>query len=196
MWTRYVQLLQKYPVRTNVLTAGIVGFTGDLLSQNVESQVHADVVVEEQQNLARALKVATWNAMVSGPLTHWFKFLDTKWPLPPGAVGRDQCLTVAKKVCLNQCTAAPLNNAGFYSWVLMWQHITDEQGDHSQGLLEDIGTKLTNDLPQTTVNSCLVWGTAWTINMLFLPPHTRVLFNSVGQVFWTAYLSFTGHRRL
>ena len=130
------------------------------------------------------------------PTNPLVKFLDTKWPLPPGAVGRDQCLTVAKKVCLNQCTAAPLNNAGFYSWVLMWQHITDEQGDHSQGLLEDIGTKLTNDLPQTTVNSCLVWGTAWTINMLFLPPHTRVLFNSVGQVFWTAYLSFTGHRRL
>jgi hypothetical protein len=113
--------------------------------------------------------------------------------LPKGST-KKQLTVVAKKVMLNQCTAAPLNNSGFFSWVIAWKYATGKQGEDVDGILHDISGKLKKDLPRTTLNSCLVWGAAWTINMLLLPPHTRVLFNSVGQVFWTAYLSVTGHR--
>jgi hypothetical protein len=43
--------------------------------------------------------------------------------------------------------------------------------------------------------SVVVWGMAHTFNFLFLPPHTRVLFNSGVGVFWSAYLSIVGHQR-
>lgn len=194
MWSRYSHALKTYPVRTNVITAGIVGFTGDLLAQRLEDYANG-IEVSEQLSLGRSLKVASWNAMVSGPLAGWLKFLDAKWPLPPGPVAADAMAAVAKKVALNQVTAAPLNNGGFFSWVIGWRYMLNEQGPAAHGLWTDIYTKLANDMPRTTANSCLVWGTAWTINMVFLPPHTKVLFNSVGQVFWTAYLSLTGHRK-
>jgi hypothetical protein len=54
--------------------------------------------------------------------------------------------------------------------------------------------KLQNDFLETQQTSVCVWGCAQTINFLFLPTHTRVLFTSFVSVFWSAYLSFIGHR--
>lgn len=64
----------------------------------------------------------------------------------------------------------------------------------SNTFLDQWMLKLQNDFLETQQTSVCVWGCAQTINFLFLPTHTRVLFTSFVSVFWSAYLSFIGHR--
>jgi hypothetical protein len=178
-------------MQTNIVTAGIVGGCGDVLAQCIDHSVSKN---EESISPARVLKVASWQVMTAGPLTLWFRFLDRSWPISSSASPFSNLLVVWTKVGTNQVTAAPCNNFGFYSYCIAYKHVmaSDEQ---TQSVGDEIAQKLRNDAVSTTINSCLVWGPAWTINFLFLPPHTRVLFNSVGQLFWVAYLSSIGHKR-
>jgi hypothetical protein len=188
LWTSYLSLLQARPVPTNMATAGVVGACGDVLAQCIESESEGSI------NTGRVLKVASWQVLTAGPLTYWFRFLDRTWPITAGASSFSNLLVVWKKVGTNQITAAPCNNFGFYSYCIAFKH-TMAPDDQAQSISTDITQKLYKDGVSTTLNSCLVWGPAWTVNFLFLPPHTRVLFNSVGQLFWVAYLSSMGHKR-
>jgi hypothetical protein len=198
------------PKTTNVVSAGIIGFGGDVVAQSLEQRASSSSVASPRApiSLARAGKVAVWTALFAGPFTVWFKFLDGRFPTPAaGAAALGTRLqSVACKVLCNQVVAAPINNGGFYAWIIACQAVDKQlagrgaappSGSEEAGetVTAQIATKLREDLPRTMANSVLVWGSAWTVSILYMPPHTRTLFNSVGQVFWVAYLSLIGHKR-
>jgi len=62
-------------------------------------------------------------------------------------------------------------------------------------VLDEWRRRLRRDLLRTQLTAFAVWGPAHAFNFSLLPPSTRVLFNSVGQVGWVAFLSFVGHKR-
>lgn len=221
MWSRYTALLKRRPLATNVTTALVVGFAGDMLAQACEKRLTSDDgapndapeassgsvapsapsaaagkgAAGKRYDTERALKVALFQGLFSVGLTPYFRWLDNKFPTGHAAgislVARLRVL--APKVLVNQSLAAPINNSSFYAWVIAWRHARG-LAEPGATLFDDVKRKLVADLPRTTMNSFMVWGTVHSFNFLFLPPHTRVLFNSVGQVVWVCYLSIVGHR--
>ena len=71
-------------------------------------------------SLSRALKVAAWTALFAGPVTVWWRVLDTRFPTPAAGAATlaARLKSVLYKVSLNQAIAAPVNNGGFYAWVV------------------------------------------------------------------------------
>ena len=65
----------------------------------------------------------------------------------------------------------------------------------SSGVLQQrLCDEVPSRLREAQKTSVVVWGVAHTFNFMFLPPYTRVLFNSSVGVIWSAYLSIVGHR--
>ena len=134
----------------------------------------------------RRRKVAGWTALFAGPFTIWFRRLDSRFPTAAAGAAPvlERLRSVLTKVALNQAIASPANNAGFYAWVIATDAVLRPPSVDGpvDGTVAAIGRKLREDLPRTMVNSVVVWGTAWTVSIMYMPPHTRALFNTVGQV--------------
>lgn len=154
---------------------------------------------------------------------YWFRWLDSRFPIPK--VNARGLLTLSKKLTLHVGVYRTTVNTLFYGWLVWFNRDNDDDDDvnhktvsarteeetHSssrtthQGQIQASSStstfmdqwmmKLQNDFMETQKTSVMVWGCAQTINFLFLPTHTRVLFTSFVSVFWSAYLSFIGHRR-
>ena len=53
---------------------------------------------------------------------------------------------LAKKLALNQLIAGPLNNGGFYCWVLGVDHVRGTAEDTGRGYWGDVKEKLVKEL--------------------------------------------------
>ena len=104
---------------------------------------------------------------------------------------------VVPKVAANQCIAAPINNTFIYAYITTWDHYFNstsfEPKQQRLSLWGKIKSKWLLEMPTTTKYSFMIWGPVHTLNFIFLPTQTRVLFNSVGSTCWVAYLSIRGH---
>ena len=87
MWKRYLSLLQKRPILTNAITAGVIGGTGDAAAQQLDSVYvkKTGLLPVTKLNYRRLSQVALWGfAWLGAPMYWWFRILD-RW-FPPGIV--------------------------------------------------------------------------------------------------------------
>jgi hypothetical protein len=207
-WSLYSKWLNSYPLQTNLVTSFFVGFFGDRLAQSFErvhdSEDRETAVHSKSNSIYRSVKVGTFFVCSSFPLFHWYRFLDVRFPTTVGKVPLKKAIRrVIPKVLSNQCIAAPVNNSFFYTFVICFDHIFQDThgprvnlgGDNRPALTDTVKAKLTAEMPTTTRNSFCFFGPLHTMNFLFLPSHTRILFNSVAGVSWVCYLSIMGHKR-
>ena len=199
VWSLYSKWLELFPVQTNLVTSFFVGFFGDSLAQTFE-KLHEDRNKNKlmDMSLYRSLKVGTFFVCSSYPLFHWYRFLDVRFPTTFGKVPLKTAIQrVVPKVLTNQCIAGPINNSFFYCYVIGFDYLFHHtpNSTEKQPLADSIKAKLVAEMPTTTKNSFCLFGPLHTINFLFLPSQTRILFNSLAGVSWVCYLSIMGHKR-
>ena len=180
-------------MRTNVATTIVLTMFGDVAAQSIELKKD-----HNGNGNTRYLDRIDWkrSATVTGYWTltvpfrlYWFRWLDKTFVV---SQTREGFLTLVKKITFHLSTFAPTINSFFYGWIILCRG-ADIDG---KSLLQQWKEKLSNDLLETQKSSVKLWGVAHIFNFLFLPTHTRVLFNSVVSVFWTIYISLMGHRNI
>ncbi|XP_050874692.1 peroxisomal membrane protein PMP22 isoform X2 [Lathyrus oleraceus] len=96
----YVKQLQEHPLRTKVITAGVLSGISDIVSQKLTG-------IQKLQFKRLFLKVFLGAAYL-GPFGHYFHIV-----LEKIFKGKKDSKTVAKKVLIEQLTSSPLNNLLF-----------------------------------------------------------------------------------
>ena len=212
MWSRYLEALQKYPIRTNTATAFCINFLGDVLAQNIEHHTAPTTVTDNKTAIATSPKsntmawdarrtwtVASFGMVSAGPSFYWFRWLDRTFPLK--TKNREALWTLAKKLTVHLGLYAPAINASFYGCVILKNRLLQEhdslrkEGQRWPTFWQEWYTKLERDLLDTQKNSVKIWGTAQSFNFWVLPTHLRVLFSNVVMVGWMTYLSVVGHQK-
>eukprot|EP01012_Entosiphon_sulcatum_P008776 TRINITY_DN14821_c0_g1_i1.p1 TRINITY_DN14821_c0_g1~~TRINITY_DN14821_c0_g1_i1.p1 ORF type:complete len:184 (+),score=21.45 TRINITY_DN14821_c0_g1_i1:464-1015(+) len=175
LWAKYLWALRHRPLRTNVISAGLILSVGDRIAQVVEGG-------EKDHNFARSARLAVWGSLISAPISYyWFRQLERWWPASGGFKA------ALRKTVVNQLIMAPFLNALFFFYVIIWQ-----DSDHS--IWKRWQLKMSQEYYLTIFLSTSLWTPMHLFNFFVLPPDFRVVFQSVVLVLWTAYLSFVGHR--
>ena len=115
LWTAYTNAAKAYPLRTNVVTGGVITVAGDTMAQLVDKKQRGKGGECQRQgketpfefksmmegvglDVQRSMAMLGWGTIVSGfTLYHWFKFLDVLFPPE-----RNTFLRVLAKVGVNQ----------------------------------------------------------------------------------------------
>ena len=172
-WDSYTHLLETRPLRTKVVTGGVIMGLGDVLCQNLVNRLS-----EHQRNFD-AKRAAIFTVLGGGlisPMLHvWYKLLGA---LLPGVAP----LTIAKRLVLDQLGFAPTFLPVFLSLVMALE-----------GQAELIPDKLRADWWPVTKANWGVWVPAQFINFRFVPSSMQVLFSNVVGLLWNAYLSYVSH---
>ena len=146
----------------------------------------------------RSMKVGIAFILSAVPFFYWYRMLDSRFPttLSKNLSLKSALKRVVPKVAANQCVAAPINNTFIYAYITTWDHYFNltsfEPKQQRLSLWGKIKSKWLLEMPTTTKYSFMIWGPVHTLNFIFLPTQTRVLFNSVGSTCWVAYLSIRG----
>ncbi|PIN13596.1 Peroxisomal membrane protein MPV17 [Handroanthus impetiginosus] len=164
---RYLGQLQQHPLRTKIITAGVLSAISDIVAQKLTG-------IQKLQ-LKRLLLKVLFGAGYLGPSGHFFHIL-----LDKIFKGKKDTNTVAKKVVLEQLTSSPWNNLLFmiyYGLVIEgrpWIHVK---------------SKIKKEYPTVQYTSWTFWPVVGWINHQYVPLQLRVIFHSVVACFWGIFLN-------
>ncbi|XP_028755204.1 peroxisomal membrane protein PMP22-like [Neltuma alba] len=163
----YVGQLRQHPLRTKVITAGVLSGISDIVSQKLTG-------IQKIQ-LRRLLLKVIFGAAYLGPLGHFYHLV-----LDKIFRGKKDSKTVAKKVLIEQLTVSPWNNLLFmiyYGYIVEgrpWMHVK---------------AKVRKDYPSVQYTAWTFWPVVGWINHQFLPLHFRVIFQSSVAFCWGIFLN-------
>lgn len=198
-FTLYKAVLSKYPLPTNMITAGSLSVLSDSISQkiervNVEKQVtdsKLTIAKKSKHSFNRSLAMFFYGFGISGGFVSlWFKFLNNLIPTSASS----SIVQVSKKVAVNQVVMSPILNSMFFTWVIFTRASTFRLTFAEK--LETLKQKLNQDLMGTIKRSYLYWTVVNMFNFSIVPPHLQLLYTNVGFVIWTIYLSIVGWRKV
>ncbi|XP_042026335.1 peroxisomal membrane protein PMP22-like [Salvia splendens] len=164
---QYLAQLQQHPLRTKMITAGVLSATSDIVAQKLSG-------IPKLQLKRLLLKVIFGSAYL-GPLGHYFHIL-----LDKIFKGNKDTKTVAKKVVLEQLTISPWNNLMFmiyYGLVIegrSWFHTK---------------SKIKKEYPTVQYTSWTFWPVVGWVNHQYVPLQFRVILQSVVACFWGIFLN-------
>ena len=201
MWAAYIRYLKAFPLRTNIATTTCVTATGDALAQQLEVRRSSiprktNHPAAHMVDLHRLTTVTAYWAASSPALFVWFRWLDGMFPTSAPLPKTARLINLSKKLIVHQWSFVPLVNGVFFMYLACIGQVcgspapSSGQIEHAVSIVEAVPSQLW----ETQKTSVVVWGIAHTFNFLFLPTHTRVLFNSSVGVLWSAYMSTVGHR--
>ncbi|KAG7400485.1 hypothetical protein PHYBOEH_005513 [Phytophthora boehmeriae] len=172
VWTSYASLLETHPLRTKIISGGVIAGVGDLSCQ---------LVIEANEGAAKidfrraAIFTLLGGVLVSPVLHVWYGFLGSRVPGVSTAA-------VAKRLALDQLGFAPTFLCVFLSSLLTLE-----------GEAETIPDKLGADWWPATKANWGVWVPAQILNFRFVPGSMQVLFSNVVGLAWNMYLSYISH---
>lgn len=165
-WSRYQNQLKTNPLQTKALTSALIAGISDIIAQLL--------LTGEYQSIARTCKVAMFGFCWSGPATHyWQDFLQRAFQ------GKNDILTVIKKVFIDQLSFGPLMNVAFMAFVTLALEGRD---------FNTLAAKIVRDYPLVQLNGWKVWPLAALINYRFVPLQFRVLFVNLVALGWSTFL--------
>ncbi|CAM6099323.1 unnamed protein product [Calypogeia fissa] len=168
-WERYLDLLQEYPLRTKMITSGVLAGTSDLVSQKIAGTKTFDY--------RRAVLMMLYGLIYAGPFGHyWHKLMDSIF-----AGSKKDSTTIVKKVVVEQLTSNPWNNFFYMSYLGM--------------VLEgrtwtSLKSKLQSEFPGVQLNSWRFWPIVGLINYKYIPLNLRVLFANLAAVCWANFVKW------
>lgn len=164
---RYMYQLQKHPLRTKAITAGVLSAISDIVSQKLSG-------IQKIQ-LRRLLLKVVFGFGYLGPFGHFMHML-----LDKIFKGKKDTKTVAKKVVLEQLTVSPLNNMLF----MIYYGAVVEGRPWIQ-----VKTKLKQDYPSVQLTAWMFWPVFGWINHQYVPLQLRVIFQSMIAFCWGIFLN-------
>ena len=172
MFSRYNHFMNKYPIFTQSITAGMLCSLGDIVAQQGLEKV-------ETHNLSRTSRFFIFGSVFVGPIiSQWYKFLNKHINTP------SMIKNLVTRVALDQLIFAPNS-------IILFFFVT--------GTLEGNSFKQTYDKLEKEYWNVLkanwtLWPTVQILNFQFIPLHYQsVLVNSI-SVGWNAYLSRANQR--
>lgn len=164
---QYLKQLQQHPLRTKVITAGVLSAISDIVAQKLTG-------IQKLQ-LKRLLLKVLFGAAYLGPFGHFFHIL-----LDNIFKGKRDSKTVAKKVVLEQLTSSPWNNMVFMLYFGLviegrpWIHVK---------------SKIKKEYPTVQFTSWSFWPVVGWINHQYVPLQFRVILHSVVACLWGIFLN-------
>ncbi|CAJ2658340.1 unnamed protein product [Trifolium pratense] len=163
----YVKQLQEHPLRTKVITAGVLSGISDIVSQKLTG-------IQKIQFKRVLLKVIL-GAGYLGPFGHYFHIA-----LEKIFKGKKDSKTVAKKVLIEQLTSSPLNNLIF---MIYFGLVIEGQP------WANVKARVRKGYPSVQYASWMFWPVVGVINYKFMPLHFRVVFHSLVAFCWGIFLN-------
>nr|XP_002123172.1 PXMP2/4 family protein 2-like isoform X1 [Ciona intestinalis] len=158
----YTRMFNKRPVVTQVITAGTLTTSGDIIAQLIENRPTG-------YSFRRTAVMSCFGFCYFGPLvTVWLGFL------------KRLNLSVIRTVMLDQAVFAPLINGGF----VFLHPILSNKGTNE-------ACRIFSENSWNVIRSCwMLWIPAQLINFSFVPFKYRMIYIQVVALFWNAFLSF------
>lgn len=166
-WKGYLLQLQKNPLRTKAITAGVLAGVSDSVAQKISG-------IKKLQ-LRRLLLLMLYGFAYAGPFGHFLhKLMDRIFK------GKKGNTTVAKKVILEQLTSSPWNNLFF----MMYYGLVVEGRPWSL-----VKTKVRKDYPTIQLTAWRFWPIVGWVNYQYMPLQFRVIFHSFVASCWGIFLN-------
>ena len=161
--SRYSRELLVRPYRTKAITTGILMMLSDYLAQ---------ILTRPVLQAERLIRYLFYGFAIAGPATHWWFSLIEKH-CSKGLLGAVQMSA------LDQFIAAPVLLAAF----ILFMHMSEGQS------IRGNESELRDKHKDALAASIRVWPVVNMINFSVVPSQYRVVFGSVFNVLWIAYLS-------
>lgn len=189
-WATYMKLLDKYPLRTKMVTSAVLATLGDVIAQKL---------IERASGYAfrRLLLLLCVNVLYIAPVLHvWyglFEHLVTNvWKLKGGTLK-----SMVALVCLDQLLNAPLTIIGFFTSYAFLDVLFDRivgGGAAFTSVGPAIRAKVAAEYVSTLLANWKVWVIPQCLNFKVVPPPLRVTFANLVAVVWNTILSIVANR--
>ena len=195
LWAQYNALLATHPVKTKMVTSGVIAMLGEagLLSGSCGFGVSRPLshspprragdagcqllFEDEGFSVRRQLELGAMGFLLRGPALHaWYGFLSR-------AVTGTGALAVAKRILLDQLVFAPVIVSCILSFLAV-----------AQGQAGDIPRRMQEQVPGAVLNNWKVWPAAQCLNFALVPVQHQVLFSNLVSVGWNGYLSWSANQ--
>ncbi|KAL1562486.1 Peroxisomal membrane protein pmp22 [Salvia divinorum] len=163
----YLTQLQQHPLRTKVITAGVISAISDISAQKLTG-------INKLQIRRLLLKVLFGSAYL-GPFGHYFYTL-----LDKIFKGKKDNKTIGKKVLFEQLTSSPLNNLIF----MLYYGLVIEARPWLQ-----VKSKIKKEFPTVQYTAWTFWPVVGWVNHQYIPLHLRVVFGSTVGFFWAIFMN-------
>ncbi|XP_003723286.1 protein Mpv17 [Strongylocentrotus purpuratus] len=169
IWRAYLGLLNKYPFRTQAVTAGVLFFTSDCISQQA-----VEGIGWKNHDKIRTVRQTAFGLCFAGPtLFAWYKLLNRIYP----GSGK---LTPLWKMLTDQSVCAPTFLVAYFSIVAL---TTGKKVDEVPAIVR-------RDVPSTYAKGLMIWPAIQLVNFYYVPLLHRVMVVNVVNIVWTTYLSW------
>jgi peroxisomal membrane protein 2 len=183
LWRWYNQCLNRRPVVTKSITAGVIVSLGDLVGQCMalasSSSISSGLTINSPLtfDVVRLARFCSMGLFLQAPVTHYY-YLALDHYLPPTPNNPWTWVTFVK-LFIDQTTYAPAFLFAVFlylgilegdSWNVMW-------------------TKIQSDYVSTMVANWKLWIPATLLNMAYIPPQFRVLYCNAIFFVWSIFLS-------
>ena len=192
IWTRYLKILDRYPLRTQMMQTGVIMGTGDVISQ---------LVIERKGNfeISRSIRFGAIGSFFVAPTIRvWYLTLE-RW-FGAGVTIK----TTLRKVATDQLLFAPIFSAAIIGVIGTSQSISKlafnlEDKKKYTVLQEDIynvAKKLRADYKDVLITGWTIWPATQIVNFYLVPFLLRPLVVSVVALFWNTYLAWKTNREI
>jgi len=173
-WEKYLECLEKKPVETKAVTAGVLSVVSDVLAQKLAGTPLSNLNLDSVRNQFII------GLLIRGPLVHyWYKFMEYLFRrLGYSAAQQQETPVVVGKVLLDQTVfSIPFNLLYFYAIGAM-------EGRPTSAVNEQVSREF---MPLMIANY-KVWPLVNLLNFKVIPPKLQVLFGNLVSIAWMSYV--------
>ena len=193
IWASYLKVLDRFPLRTQIVQTGIIMGAGDALSQLV-------IEKKSKYEIERTLRFAAIGSFFVAPTIRvWYLTLE-KW-----FGGGVTISTTLKKVGTDQFFFAPIFSAAIISVIgtsqamskaLMAEQDKERKLSIFQSDILAVGQTLKRDYTDVVITGWTIWPATQLLNFYLVPFLVRPLVVSTVALFWNTYLAWKTNRQI
>ena len=214
----YNHLLHRYKYPVQIISGGVLWFTGDLISQSIEQANRSNKLDSTDANSIidwrRIARMTTYGMIFSAPIyTFWYSFLDRithrVFNREVAHIQHHLMKSDCQKNTLFRSFLHKLTNEGWRTWSIigfklaadtvlfdpaylgLFFGITSALEGKSLGQIRE---KLRSEFLRTYLIDVAVWFPIQTMNFKWTPVMYQPLVVQSCNIGWNAYLSFVQHR--
>jgi len=174
-WKFYLHLLNVVPIQTKAVTAAVLAYLGNVLTQKVFEK-------SPKMNHTRALKFVAYY-LILVPIAHyWYKLLDVAFPKKKEKDGNAKPSlidsSVLKKLAADELLFDPFCIVFFYTVISILERKNPSE----------IKDRIVENYWPTQKASWKLWPMVQLVNFAVIPGHLRILFINVVSFFWGIFL--------